>query len=199
MAMLAAIASPLLHAGGPLGIDHRVTFDESGVWNRNVQIGMLGALVAGETAGALWEGGDSRLGMTLWKSIDATALTGVAAYAMKYAFSRQRPLHTTDPGLWFQGGGNASFPSGEVALSSAIVMPLLLEYGKERPAILALALLPLYDAVARVKVQEHWQSDVIAGLVLGSSIGYLMQHREKPPFILGALPRGVYVGFDKRW
>ena len=46
-----------------------------------------------------------------------------------------------------------------------------LEYGHDNPAVYALELLPLYDAIARVKVQSHWQTDVLAGFALGAVTG----------------------------
>ena len=62
-----------------------------------------------------------------------------------------------------------------MTVTSAIITPLVLEYRHDHPAIYALELLPLYDAVARVKVHGHWQSDVVAGFALGTAAGYFMQ------------------------
>src|SRR5258706_16235089 len=125
-------------------------------------------MLAGELAVAVWDGGDSRLGRTLWKSIDATLAGGLAAEGLKRVFSRARPSQSSNPDQWFQGSGHDSFPSGEVTVTSAIVTPLVLEYRHDHPAIYALELLPLYDAVARVKVHGHWQSDVVAGFPAGT-------------------------------
>lgn len=184
--------------GGLLGIDHLVPLDDHGIWARNNQKLLIEAMLVGEAAGALWEGGDTRLGRTLWKSIDATLIGGGTAEVMKLAFSRSRPNQTSDPNQWFQGGGHESFPSGEVTVTSAIVTPLVLEYRHDYPAVYLLELLPAYDAIARVKVHGHWQSDVIAGLALGTTVGYLMERRQTP-LVLGLLPHGFYVGLKKRW
>lgn len=89
---------------------------------------------------------------------------------MKFAFSRERPSVTSDPNQWFQGGGNRSFPSGEVAEVAGAV---IVAYSDEHPAVCALALLPLYNAVAFVKVRGHWQSDVLASGALGVSRVYM--------------------------
>lgn len=151
-------------------------------------------MLVGETGIALWEGGDSRLGRVAWQSIDATAIGGIAATILKRGFSRSRPDQTTDPNKWFQGGGNESFPSGEVTLTSAIVTPFVLEYGKEHPAVYLLELLPVYDAIGRVKVHGHWQSDVVAGFALGTATGILLHRRHKTPFILSVVPHSIYVG-----
>jgi hypothetical protein len=77
-------------------------------------------------AGAVYEGGETRLGCTYWQSIDASASSAVVAQALKLAFSRVRPADNNDPNLWFKGHGNQSFPSGEVTEVSSIVTPFML-------------------------------------------------------------------------
>ena len=187
-------------SAGPFGIDHEWTYDNSGIWKRSYQQALEYGLIGGEIAGGLWEGGETRFGRTLWQSIDASAASGVAALGLKYAFSRVRPIDSNgDPNLWFKGHGNQSFPSGEVTEVSSIVTPIMLEYGPDHPFTYALELLPVYDALARMKVQAHWQSDVIAGFVLGTATGWLMHNRSGSPFILSVMPHGIYVGIGKRF
>ena len=199
--LLAALAAaPAAHAGGgPLGIDHRLGYDNSGLWARSNQNALLGVLLAGEVGGALWEGGEERFGRTLWQSIDASVMGGVSAQLLKWTFSRARPSQTSDPNEWFKGRGHESFPSGEVTATSAIVTPLVLEYGREHPAVYALELLPVYDGIARMKVWGHWQTDVIAGFALGSAAGYLAHARRGTPLVLSLMPHAIYVGLKKQW
>ena len=192
-------ASPARAGGGPLGIDHRLSYDDSGIWARSNQNALIAVLLAGEVAGALWEGGEERFGRTLWQSIDATVIGGVSSEVLKRVFSRERPDRTSDPSQWFKGGGNQSFPSGEVTTTSAVATPLVLEYGREHPAVYALELLPAYDAIARMKVRAHWQSDVIAGFVLGTGAGYFTHARSGTPLVLSVMPHGIYVGLKKKW
>ena len=192
------VFAPLASAGGPLGIDHRVSYDDHGVWARSYQLDLMYGLLATEAGIALWEGGDSRLGKTAWQSIDTTVIAGVAALLMKKGFARERPHTTDNPNHWFSGGGNESFPSGEVTVVTSVITPFVLEYGADHPAVYALELLPLYDSVARVKTWGHWQTDVIAGFALASTVGYFMHEREMP-LSLGVLPHGFQVGFSKRW
>jgi len=59
---------------------------------------------------------------------------------------------------------------------TAIVTPFIEEYGQDHPAIWALAALPLYDGLARMKSQAHWQSDVLAGMALGVGTGLYAGH-----------------------
>ena len=130
-------------------LDHRINLDESGIWNRNVQRAVEYGSIAMVVGGALWEGGEDRLGRTFWQGFDAQVVSGVAAQAGKYIFTRARPSQTDSPNQWFQGSGHYSFPSGEVTLVSAAVAPFVFEYGSDYPAVYALELLTVYDMVAR--------------------------------------------------
>jgi membrane-associated phospholipid phosphatase len=205
IALASACCASLLVTGavqagsGLLGLDHYVARDESGIWARKNQTLLFNTLVVGTGAAALWAGGETRFGRTMWKSVDAIVVSGGIAQAMKLAFSRSRPSQSSDPNQWFQGSGHESFPSGEVTVVSAIVTPIMLEYGPQHPSTYALELLPVYDAVARVKSHGHWQSDVIAGLALGTAGGYFMQRRTQTPFVLSVMPHGIYVGLSKHF
>ncbi|HSY06568.1 MAG TPA: phosphatase PAP2 family protein [Steroidobacteraceae bacterium] len=193
-------APACLAGGGPFGIDNEGSYDNAGIWKRNYQELLEYGLIVGEVGGALWEGGETRFGRTLWQSVDASAASGIVALAMKYTFSRVRPnASNNDPNLWFQGHGNQSFPSGEVTEVSSIITPLVLEYGPDHPAAYALELLPVYDGIARVKVQSHWQSDVLAGFALGTGTAWLIHRSPNSPFILRVMPHAVYVGLGKSW
>jgi membrane-associated phospholipid phosphatase len=48
--------------------------------------------------------------------------------------------------------------------------------------------------VARVKAQQHWQTDVIAGVAVGFGIGAFEYHRNSP-LVFSVLPGGAYVGY----
>ena len=186
--------------GGLFGIDHELTYDNSGIWRRSNQEVLEYGLIGGEVVGAIWEGGETRFGRTLWQSVDASAASGIVALAMKYAFSRVRPTDSNnDPNLWFKGHGNQSFPSGEVTAVSSIITPLVLEYGPEHPLTYALEVLPVYDGIARMKVQAHWQSDVLAGFALGTGTGWLIHRNPNSPFILRVMPHEIYVGIGTRF
>ncbi len=187
-----------LAAGGPLGIDHKWSYDNSGIFKRQTQKNVLSLMVAAEVAGGIWEGDQSRLGKTCWQAIDATILGSAGAAVGKAVFTRARPTQTDNPNLFFQGNGHYSFPSGEVSTTSAIVTPFILEYRKDNPWIWALAALPVYDGVARMKVQAHWQTDVLAGAALGIASGYYAHSREKS-FTLQVLPGGFAAGWKQQF
>ena len=193
MALFALFPMAAAHGGGgPFGIDHRLHYDNSGVWRRGNQKALIYGSVLIIGTGAIALGDEEPLGDTFWRSADAMLVTGVGTQALKYAFGRQRPTQTRNPDRFFKHG--QSFPSGEVAAISAAVTPFVVTYGSDYPAVYALTLLPAYDAVARMKVRGHWQSDVIAGAVIGVGIGVWASHRDSP-LIVGWLPGGFSVGY----
>jgi undecaprenyl-diphosphatase len=200
IAVFAALLAPLhARAGGdPLGIDSEVPLDTNGIWARKYQTALENGVIAVEVAGALWLGNDDKLGHTFWQTLDASALSAVAAQLLKYGFSRARPNQGYGPDAWFKGSCCQSFPSGEVTLQASFVTPLIINYQKQDPWIWALAALPVYDAIARLKSQAHWQTDVIAGGLLGAGFGYWATTRDTPLFVQ-ILPRGVSVGLKKRF
>ncbi|WP_426688069.1 phosphatase PAP2 family protein [Rhodanobacter ginsengiterrae] len=183
-----------LASGGPLGIDHRIHYDNSGIWKRTNQNVLIYGTITTVVGGALVFGDQDKLGDTFWRSVDALAVTSISTEGLKLAFQRERPSQTSDPSHFFAGTHAQSFPSGEVAAISAAVTPFMVNYGQDHPAVYALALLPVYDAIARVKTRGHWQSDVLVGAALGTGVGIWASHRSSP-LIIGWLPGGFQVGF----
>jgi undecaprenyl-diphosphatase len=180
------------------GFDHEWALDDHGIWSRKVQVGLEFGVIATELAGGLWLGNDDEFGHTFWQSIDSTAISAVGAALLKRGFSRARPNQGNDPNRWFRGSCCESFPSGEVTLQASFVTPFIVDYGKDHPWVWALEALPLYDSVARLKSQAHWQTDVIAGWALGSAVGYWASRRAVP-LSVEILPGGLTVGFQKRF
>jgi hypothetical protein len=189
--------TPMAFAGGgPLGIDHILPLDESGIWSHSNQSAVQNISAVAVLGGALWEGNDTRLGKTFWKATDAMLFADVSATVAKSIFRRSRPMDGNHPDDWFGASSNKSFPSAGVTHISAIVTPFIVEYGHDHPAVWGLAALPIYVGVARMKSREHWQTDVLAGMALGGGIGYYMQTRESS-WTATVVPRGMTVGFKR--
>src|SRR5437879_13475835 len=72
--LLLAAAFQAHAGGGPLGIDHRLAYDNSGIWKRSNQTFVEYATLAVVIGGALWEGGETRLGRTYWQTMDCGAI-----------------------------------------------------------------------------------------------------------------------------
>ena len=179
-------------------VDHVVAYDSSGVWNPNVYRAIVGGLTVAQIGGALWDGSETRFGRTMWQGIDAELIGAATAAVGKDIFTRARPNQGGNPCLWFQGGSNYSFPSGEASVAAALVTPYILEYGSEHPAVYALMLLPLYVGAGRVKNQDHWQTDVLAGWAVGGLSGWLA-HSLDTPIMIQLLPHGVALGLKTQF
>jgi membrane-associated phospholipid phosphatase len=174
-------------------IDHRVTKDTGGIYSLQDAVPIsLGLLAAGC---AFWQGTEDRLGKTCWEAGESGLLTAVAAEGLQFITGRQAPSATSDPNRWFSGG-KGSFPSTHVSVTTAVVTPFIYQYIHDNPWVAALAVLPAYEMVARVKAQQHWQTDVLAGAALGFGIGAYEAHRNNP-LVFSLLPDGAYIGFHR--
>jgi hypothetical protein len=192
------LTAPLAAFALSPALDRRLHYQDNGIWQRNRQLDFEYAVILGEVGGSLWFGGQSRIGKTFWRSMDASFYTAITVQAMKYAFSRARPRQSASPDHWFQGNCCQSFPSGEVSFQASAVTPFIAEYHKQYPWVWALEALPAYDALARMKTHGHWQTDVLAAWAIGTAWG-LYAHYEPKPLILSIMPHGILVGIHVKF
>jgi len=97
-------------------------------------------------------------------------VTRLTATGLKEVFQRLRPFKVTEAGNWdwkfFSGHGDA-FPSGHSAFFWGLFFPLAFIFPRYR---LPLLIIPVFISIARVGVNVHWCSDVIASAGLAASI-----------------------------
>lgn len=113
-----------------------------------------------------------------WMFIAGTHLVArIATTYLKDGTGRLRPTE------WLkQGGGDtfwrggASFPSGHVVLFAGILVPLVVLWPRARPALAVIAFVML----ARVAVNAHFVSDVVAGLALVTLVTWLVGYAVRP-------------------
>jgi len=95
-------------------------------------------------------------------------VTRLVVGILKTVFGRLRPFEVIQSGTWdwkfFTGHGD-SFPSGHSAHFWGLFFPLLFLFPRYR---LPLLIIPLFISVARVGVNDHWCSDVIASAGLAA-------------------------------
>src|SRR3546814_12623407 len=78
LCVIAMLAAGCAHAaGGPFGIDHRIHYDNSGIWKRSNQKVLIYGTLVTTVGGALAFGDNDRLGDPLWRSVDALVINGV--------------------------------------------------------------------------------------------------------------------------
>jgi membrane-associated phospholipid phosphatase len=100
-------------------------------------------------------------------------ITRLTAGVLKNVFDRLRPFEVIQAGNWdtqfFTGHGN-SFPSGHGAHFWGLFFPLAFLFPRFR---LLFLILPLFISIARIGVNDHWCSDVIASAALASLVTLL--------------------------
>lgn len=100
----------------------------------------------------------------------AQAITRLVASVLKEVFHRLRPFEVIQAGNWdwkFFGDHGSSFPSGHSAHFWGLFFPLAFLFPRYR---FPLAIIPVFIAVARVGVNDHWTSDVIGSIALAALI-----------------------------
>jgi membrane-associated phospholipid phosphatase len=92
---------------------------------------------------------------------------------------------------------NSSFPSGHATTAWALVMPYIVYY--PGPVSFGLGLLATGTAIARLQRQQHWLTDILAGSMLGGSMGYWLAKKhqgELERFSLDVGPGGFRLTVD---
>jgi membrane-associated phospholipid phosphatase len=89
-------------------------------------------------------------------------VTRLVAGVLKEVFHRLRPFEVIKAGNWdwhFFGDRGSSFPSGHSAFFWGLFFPLAFLFPRYRIPFL---IIPVFISIARVGVNDHWCSDVIA-------------------------------------
>jgi len=95
-------------------------------------------------------------------------VTRIVAGVLKNVFHRLRPFEVIQAGNWdwkFFGDQGSSFPSGHSAHFWSLFLPLLFLFPRYRWPLLVI---PVFITIARVGVNDHWCSDVIASAGLAA-------------------------------
>jgi len=95
-------------------------------------------------------------------------VTRLVAGVLKNVFHRLRPFEVIQTGNWdwkFFGDQGSSFPSGHSAHFWGLFFPLLFLFPRYR---LPLLIVPVFISIARIGVNDHWCSDVIASAGLAA-------------------------------
>lgn len=114
---------------------------------------------------ALWVRGARRAAVPLALAVVIAPLT---TRAVKPAFARLRPGYIDD------GGRSFSFPSGHTTIATAVALTVAYVMMRERVAprlapVLAV-LFVIAVGVSRVYLAEHWATDAVGGVAIGTAI-----------------------------
>lgn len=114
-------------------------------------------------------------------------VTRVTAGTLKNVFMRLRPYEVIEAGNWdwnFFGERGSAFPSGHSAHFWGLFFPLAFLFPRYRWPLL---IVPLFISVARVGVNDHWCSDVIASIAIAALLTlafiwiFRMKTAQSPP------------------
>ena len=111
--------------------------------------------------------------------IEAGAFSAATVFALKQVVHRERPNITNDSSNWKHGD---SFPSLHVSFASAIGT-VLAESGSDDYRWVRRTLgygVVAGSAYIRLRHNQHWLSDTVAGAALGMSTAHFVIHRNRP-------------------
>jgi membrane-associated phospholipid phosphatase len=115
----------------------------------------------------------------VWDMAEAATLSGVTAYAVKFAAGREDPYQSSDPNAWREGG--RSFPSFHSTAAFA-VGTVLAESGNDEYRWVRRVLgygLGVATSYERLRHNAHWLSDTVAGGALGIASAHFVLNRHQ--------------------
>jgi undecaprenyl-diphosphatase len=130
-----------------------------------------GWLWLGLAVALIWFGGEAGRKAAIEASLAGSS--GVAIFmALKRVTGRKRPCHL-EPHCWstLLPPDCFSFPSGHTITAFAVIIPV---GGHFPDALPALAFCGVSIALSRVLLGMHFMSDVIAGMLIGSGLGWTL-------------------------
>jgi membrane-associated phospholipid phosphatase len=144
----------------------------SGAWG---QLGTIYSFAVLGAAGAYgWLGDDPRGVDLMIDGLEASIIaSGVICPALKYAVGRSRPYQTEqDTDEFNPFSGASSFPSGHTTQAFTVAAVAAFTFD-DQPLVGALAFIAATGVGAsRINSNAHYASDVVAGAILGTWVGY---------------------------
>ncbi len=162
------------------------------------------AVTAGTWLFAEFEG--ERAGrIEAYTMLEAAALSSITAEGFKFAAGRLRPDQTLDSNDWRKGGN--SFPSLHATAAFAIGTVLAESGGDDYRWLRRFLGYGMASATVylRLKDNQHWLSDTVAGGALGiATAGFTLNRRQsrQQPWNLSVAPAqggGVLLGLNVTW
>ena len=108
---------------------------------------------------------DERFQDAAFTSLQALLYSTAITNVLKSAVGRSRPYTGDGPHETDTFSGHTSFPSGHTTTAFAVLTPWVLYY--PNPATYSLFALSAGTATARVALDRHWPTDVVAGAAIG--------------------------------
>ncbi len=100
-------------------------------------------------------------------------LAAVASQGLKSLVPRDRPFTTYSYVEKLSSGGDSSFPSGHTMEAFAMAAAISLLFARKK-IIIPVYLWATLVAYSRIALGVHYPSDVLAGMVIGTFIGWVV-------------------------
>ena len=110
-------------------------------------------------------------------SFQTLIYSNVMTLTLKHTFGRHRPDENAGAFRFEPLSRHSSFPSGHVTTAVAIITPWVLYY--PGPVTYSLFALSAGTALARMGLNKHWPTDVLAGAAIGFFTGRFLTHRHQ--------------------
>ena len=148
----------------------------SGTWGELGTIYSVAVLGVAGTYG--WIADDERGVNVLVDGLEASIIaSGILCPILKYTVGRARPNDTgQDSDTFNPFSGDASFPSGHTTQAFTVAAVMAFSFD-DQPVVGGLAFaLASGVGLSRINDDKHYASDVVAGAILGTWVGYEVVH-----------------------
>jgi undecaprenyl-diphosphatase len=99
--------------------------------------------------------------------------SAIVSQGLKQLIYRERPFITHPFIEKFSDGGDSSFPSGHTLEAFAMATALSLLFSKKK-IVIPVFVWAILVAYSRIALGVHYPSDVMAGVVLGTLLGWIV-------------------------
>jgi hypothetical protein len=103
--------------------------------------------------------------------LTASIISSLVTGTLKVAVGRARPSSTSDRDVFHPFGGDQSFPSGHTTEAFAVASVISAHYDSPWVDTAAYSIAGLVG-YARHEHNAHWTSDIVAGAIIGTTIGH---------------------------